>query len=414
MLVELLSQPFTGQLGNRLIGLLGSGKYHTLNILVAFAQTSGVLRIKAAIEQFRSLGGRVNVIVGVDLSGTSYEALTSLLINTDSLAVVHSEKRQTFHPKIYHLEGGEGDLLIVGSNNLTGGGLWTNFETSLFVQISNSKESSDALNSQLRDYQKIITDIKDSFLNIRNQDDIDTLLHNGYLLKEVDAQVRRANASKKSGGSKRLFGSGVPAPIPQLSAPTSKGSANSKPSIAPPPPPTALPATLLDSQTIWLATRKMTGGSTNILDLSAKSKVSSGDPSGTPFDLGVPRFMRGSVEFFGLHPSSTSHTKDIVLNFEGVDYEGNTILFPIGKKSNGTWRLQIKGKSATGYKITDAFRLKEPKAYLAQKIVSFTRINDSYYLLSVFPDTELRRFEAASKILGHNGISSSARRVGIL
>ena len=34
MLVELISQPFTGQLGNRLIDLLDSGKYHTLNIMV--------------------------------------------------------------------------------------------------------------------------------------------------------------------------------------------------------------------------------------------------------------------------------------------------------------------------------------------------------------------------------------------
>lgn len=412
--MELLSQPFTGQLGNRLIDLLDSGKYHTLNILVAFAKTSGVLRIKAAIGQFRSHGGKVNVIVGVDLGGTSHEALTSLLTNTDSLAVVHSEKRQTFHPKIYHLEGSEGDLLIVGSNNLTGGGLWTNFESSLIVQTNDSEESSKVLNSQLRDYQKILSGLKDSCLNISDQSDIDTLLHNGYLLKEVDAQVRLANASRKMGPSKRLFGNGVPAPIPQLSAQPPKGPAGSKPAIMPSPSPTALLANPLDSQTIWLETRKMTGGSTNILDLSAKSKISLGDPSGTPFDLGDPKFMRGSVEFFGLDPSVTSHTKDIVLNFEGVDYEGNTILFPVGTKANGTWRLQIKGKSATGYKITDTFRIKNPKAYLAQKIVAFTRIDDGYYLLSVFSDTDLKRFEAASKILGYNGISSNARRVGIL
>ncbi|WP_224762301.1 phospholipase D family protein [Brevundimonas aurantiaca] len=412
--MELLNQPFTGQLGNRLIGLLGSGKYHTLNILVAFAQTSGVLRIKAAIEQFRSLGGKVNVIVGVDLGGTSYEALTSLLINTDSLAVVHSENRQTFHPKIYHLEGDKEDLLIVGSNNLTGGGLWTNFESSLIVQIYDSKESSDALNSQLRDYQKILSGLKDSFLNINDQGDIDTLLQSGYLLKEVDAQVRLANASKKSGGSKRLFGSGVPAPIPQLSVPLSKGTVSSKPAIASPSTPTALPETLLDWQTIWFETRSMTGGSRNILDLSARSLVSRGDPAGTPFDLGDPKFMRGSVAFFGLDPSVTSHTKDIVLNFEGVDYEGNTILFPSGARANGTWRLQIKGKSAAGHKITDAFRLKGPGFYLINKIVAFTTIDDSYYLLSVFSDTELSRFEAASKILGNNGITPNAKRVGIL
>jgi hypothetical protein len=42
--VELLNQPFTGQLGNRLIELLDSPDYQTLNIAVAFAKNSGVLR----------------------------------------------------------------------------------------------------------------------------------------------------------------------------------------------------------------------------------------------------------------------------------------------------------------------------------------------------------------------------------
>lgn len=412
--MELLSQPFTGQLGNRLIDLLDSGKYHTLNILVAFAKTSGVLRLKSAIEKFRFSGGKVNVIVGVDLGGTSHEALTSLLINTDSLAVVHSEKIQTFHPKIYHLEGAGGDLLIVGSNNLTGGGLWTNFESSLIVQTKDSEESSDALNSQLRDYRKTLFRLKNSFLNIGNQSDIDTLLHNGYLLKEVDAQVRLANAARKRGTSKRLFGNGASAPIPQISATKPKSSANPKPTTAAPASPPISPVSPLDWQTIWFETRRMTGGSRNILDLSASSLVTRGDPTGTPFDLGDPKFMRGSVVFFGVNPSSTSQTKDIVLNFEGTDYEGNTILYPSGASANGTWRLQIKGNSSTNQKITDAFKLKGPGHFLVDKIVAFTKIDDSYYLLSVYADTELSRFETASKILGNNGQTSQARKIGLL
>ncbi|MEN5362042.1 phospholipase D family protein [Brevundimonas intermedia] len=412
--MELLSQPFTGQLGDRLIDLLDSGNYHTLHILVAFAKTSGVLRIKSAFEQFRSRGGKVNVIVGIDLGGTSHEALTSLLINTDSLAVVHSENRQTFHPKIYHLQGDEGDLLIVGSNNLTGGGLWTNFESSLIVQTNDSEQNSDPLNSQLRDYQKILAGLKNSFLNISNQSDIDTLLHNGYLLKEVDAQVRLANAAGKRGPSKRLFGNGTPAPIPQLSATKPNNPAGAKPITTPPPSPPTLPISQLDWQTIWFETRRMTGGSRNILDLSASSLVSRGDPSGTPFDLGDPKLMRGSVVFFGLDPIATGQTKDIVLNFEGVDYEGNTILFPTGANANGTWRLQIKGISAAKQKITDVFPPKDPDYYLMNKIAAFTKINDNYYLLSIFPDTDLGKFETASKILGHNGQTLQAKRVGLL
>lgn len=89
--MELMNQPFSGQLGNRLIELLDVPDYHTLNMAVAFAKNSGVLRIKDALEKFRKRGGKVNAYVGIDLGGTSYEALTALLLHTDSLNVVHSE-----------------------------------------------------------------------------------------------------------------------------------------------------------------------------------------------------------------------------------------------------------------------------------------------------------------------------------
>lgn len=137
-LMELMNQPFTGQLGNHLIELLNSQEYQTLNIVVAFAKNSGVLRIKESLENFRKHGGKVNVYVGVDLGGTSYEALTNLLLLTDTLSVVHAEEGQTFHSKIYQFLGAEDGLIIIGSHNLTGGGLWTNFETSVHIQTRSS------------------------------------------------------------------------------------------------------------------------------------------------------------------------------------------------------------------------------------------------------------------------------------
>ena len=111
--MELMNQPFSGQLGDRLIELLGSADFHTLNVAVAFAKNSGVLRVKDALAQFRERGGTVNVFVGVDLGGTSYEALTVLLLHTDSLNVVHSERGQTFHSKIYQFSGDNNGLCLL-------------------------------------------------------------------------------------------------------------------------------------------------------------------------------------------------------------------------------------------------------------------------------------------------------------
>ena len=124
--------------------------------------------------------------------------------------------------------------------------------------------------------------------------------------------------------------------------------------------------------------------------------------------------MRGGVEFFGVDPASTNVIKDVTLNFEGVDYRHNIILFPTGGNANGTWRLQIKGTSSSKQKITEAFRKKGEGDYLVQKVVTFTKVMDDYYFLSVFPESELKNFEEASRILARNGSTKSAKRLGLL
>ncbi|WP_048797329.1 phospholipase D family protein [Serratia sp. 506_PEND] len=217
--MELMNQPFTGQLGNRLIELLSSPDYRTLNIVVAFAKNSGVLRIKDSLKRFRDRGGKVNVYVGVDLGGTSYEALTALLINTDSLHVVHSEKGQTFHAKIYQFLGDNKGLIVVGSHNLTGGGLWSNFESSVHITIDGSNENEGEILSGLENYIGELTSLDNSFMPITSQDDIETLLENSYIFKEVAERVRLAASAKKPGAQARLFGNGVPASLPRMTKP---------------------------------------------------------------------------------------------------------------------------------------------------------------------------------------------------
>ena len=217
--MELMNQPFTGQLGNRLIELLDSQDYHILNIVVAFAKNSGVLRIKDALERFRGRGGKVNIYVGVDLGGTSYEALTSLLLLTDSLNVVHSEKGQTFHAKIYQFLGQDKGLIVVGSHNLTGGGLWTNFESSVIVTLETTSINDKRILKSLDDYINDLNILKDSFMKISLQDEIDKLLENGYVFKEVAERVNLAKTVTQNVKQESLFGNGTPAKLPHIPKP---------------------------------------------------------------------------------------------------------------------------------------------------------------------------------------------------
>lgn len=405
--MELLNQPFTGQLGTRLIELLDSSDYHTLNVVVAFAKNSGVLRIKDAFERFRKRGGKVHAFVGVDLGGTSYEALTALLLHTDSLNVVHSETGQTFHAKIYHFLGKDKGLIVVGSHNLTGGGLWTNFESSLLIPVGGS--SPNKIEEGFGDYLKELASLEGTFKPITTQDEIDRLLENGYVFKEVAEQVRLAKAATQDGKRERLFGNGVPAKLPRVVAPEEV-----KEAAVPSYRARAIYVPRSDEgETIWFETRRMTGGSRNILDLSMKSLIEHGDPTGTPFELGEQGFMRGGVEFFGLDPAATDQIKDITINFEGLDYRGNTVLFPTGEKANGTWRLQIKGVGPSEEKITEAFRAKG-EDYLVKKVITFTKVQDDYYFMSVFSDSDLESFKAASRILARNGSTVNAKLLGLL
>lgn len=418
--MELLNQPFNGQLGDRLINLLDSPDYQTLNIIVAFAKNSGVLRIKGALEKFRKRGGTVNVYVGVDLGGTSYEALTALLLHTDSLYVVHTEKGQTFHTKIYQFVGNDKGLVVIGSHNLTAGGLWTNFESSVLVPVDGSNRTDTDLEKGVNDYIGALTSLKDSFMPIKTQADLDTLLANGYIFKEVAERVRRANSYTRTEGQTRLFGKGAPAKLPRVITPKDvlakrppSGTTKQIPSPSTPPESVIIPRGD-EGMTIWFETRAMTGGSRNILDLSKRSLVEHGDPRGTIFELDEPDFMRGAVEFFGLNPTSTDETKDLSINFEGIDYSGNKILFPEGEKANGTWRLQLKGVTSSGERITESFKAKDQGHYLQSKIITFTKVQDDYYYLSVFPDSELENFKSASRLVARNGASTTAKLLGLV
>lgn len=408
--MKLINQPFDVQLGNYLIELLDSKHYQTLNIVVAFAKNSGVLRIKESLKQFRARGGVVNVYLGIDLDGTSYEALSTLFLHTDSLNVIHAEKDQTFHSKVYQFLGQDKGVIIVGSHNLTAGGLWTNFESSVVVPVNKHSDDNVQILDDLDAYFDKLKSLQGSYMEINSQDDVDNLLDKGYISKEVDTKVSRSKTFTQNRIEEKLFGNGIKAKLPCVDSlkkelPQRKNGD-----------PTKFISASLETEepVIWFETRKLTGGSRNILDLSKKSLIEHGNPVGTLYELEDAGFMRGGVEFFGLNANVTHEVKNITLHFEGVDYKGNTILFPEGKRANGTWRLQIKGVSDANEKITEAFKAKDEAHYLVEKVITFTKIQDDYYVMSVFPESKLEDFKKASYILARNGSSRSAKYLGLL
>src|SRR4051794_15493875 len=124
-----------GGMDERIVAHLEAGKYSSLRVLMAFAKGTGVGLISSALEKFIEAGGAVEIIVGLDLDGTSPDALESLVGLGAAVFVFGVKGDRTFHPKVMIFDTDPPDefLVIVGSNNWTPGGLDSNFEVAVEV-----------------------------------------------------------------------------------------------------------------------------------------------------------------------------------------------------------------------------------------------------------------------------------------
>lgn len=127
--MKLIIQPYNDKLGMLLTDDLNSGKYSNFAFSVAYAKISGIDALYDPLVAFRTAGGAVHATIGIDQKNTSYEALRAVLSLTEDLFIFHNRNlSSTFHPKVYILAGEKYGKVYVGSNNFTGGGLYSNYE----------------------------------------------------------------------------------------------------------------------------------------------------------------------------------------------------------------------------------------------------------------------------------------------
>lgn len=410
--MSILNQPFQGQLGNMLIDQL-KADYSNITIFSAFAKNSGVLRLKPSLEKFREKGGKISAFIGIDLDGTSYEALLNLFSLCDSLYVIHSENMSTtYHSKIYLLENDVSAWCAIGSNNLTGGGLWTNFESCSIQSYTLPAEA-----NELKNIYSIIDKYSDPdyicSTKITSINDINILLDANYITKEVSqkiSSIKRNNSEREKRKKNYLFGSEkitIPALVTTQKPrkPLSKTNKEQQPNIDINVP-TSTPA--FTNEQFWFEMRKSTGGSRNILDLSMLGQIESGSVAGTPYEYTDPNRMYGGVKFFEIDPTDTSREKNITINYLGKDYYPSTIKFA---PNNGSWRIQLKGSPNDG---TDELSKYGNRGDFVFKILVFEKITPDYYVLSLLDDSELDNVKALSRVWARNGSGSSSKTYGML
>jgi HKD family nuclease len=100
---------------------LANDSYLHLRIAVAFAKVGPLLRLNEEFERWREKGKTIEAIFGIDLRGTSRQALEFALRNFDATYITHTTANAVFHPKFYLFEGNTLSLCLCGSHNLTVG-----------------------------------------------------------------------------------------------------------------------------------------------------------------------------------------------------------------------------------------------------------------------------------------------------
>jgi len=154
-------------------------------IAVAFLKYSGITVIEDSLLRSLNNGGKFEIITGLDFKTTDPKSMKYFIdlkkrYKSQLKFYCYGDKEENktqivFHPKIYLFENSKEKISIVGSANLTKGGLMSNFEVntiftenkpSYFSQLQaiyNSVKFTDSLFSPDEDYLSGYSDVFKAF-----------------------------------------------------------------------------------------------------------------------------------------------------------------------------------------------------------------------------------------------------------
>src|SRR3982750_651387 len=132
MQISYFTQPHT-RLGDLLIeALVAEPRPRKIVLVSAFVALQTIMRLKFPIMELHDSGTAVNIVLGLDFGGTSKEVLQELFTWDVNVTVVKNRlPGHTFHPKLYLLEWESRAQIVIGSNNITEGGFYRNYEAAV-------------------------------------------------------------------------------------------------------------------------------------------------------------------------------------------------------------------------------------------------------------------------------------------
>jgi HKD family nuclease len=224
-------------------------------VSVAYLREEGLAAVEEAL---RPVVDRATTFVGIRNDLTSIQAVKRLLsLNVELYAVDTATKQSIYHPKLYIVANDTQARAIVGSANLTFGGMYNNIEVSAIIELDCANpEDAAFLTDARRSFENLLHEHPEHVFQIRDSAHADQLFDKGRLADETVIPAPKTGSTIKKGSRDSLRPMKLnlrpkPRPkiepqVPPTAPPTPLGSGGSAV------PPTAAPVPV--SRLIWVST----------------------------------------------------------------------------------------------------------------------------------------------------------------
>jgi HKD family nuclease len=244
-----------------------------LLLVSAWVKLSGVSRVETILSRFRERGGSVRILAGLSQGGATEQGLEAALTVADSVHVVFDGGGRTFHPKFFVGRGDTKQIVFIGSQNLTAGGLSTNFEVGVLL----TGDATDSLQATVTELDRYVASIvgDDQICRPLTTELIAQLVESDQV--EIGNEFRRSRGQQASSPSApKLFGSAQGAKN-STAAPSTR--IFSKVTV-PFPPLTVQSGPLSEGEPAWSDDRLLLESWSKTLRASDAQRLPTGHPSG--------------------------------------------------------------------------------------------------------------------------------------
>ena len=177
--------------------LFGVEDIQRVIISVAFVNLGGVKLLETSLKKHAA---KTTAFIGIRNEITSIQAAKRLFSLGITLYVVDTGSRRViYHPKVYLVRGKINAKLIIGSANLTPGGLNNNIEASVFTDCDMTDATDRLLVESIESiFNEQPTEHPKNVLKITDEGQLDVLYEKGLLIDETIAAPPRPATSGSS------------------------------------------------------------------------------------------------------------------------------------------------------------------------------------------------------------------------